>query len=63
METFRKISQFLREVKSEMKKVTWPTKSYTINSTIVVLIATTIITLFLYICDLGLARVISQLIK
>ena len=63
METFKKISQFLREVKSEMKKVTWPTKSYTINTTIVVLVATTIITLFLYVCDVGLARVISQLIK
>ena len=63
METYRKIVQFLREVRSEMKKVTWPTKSYTINSTVVVLIATGIITFFLYICDVGLARVISRLIK
>jgi len=58
-----KIIQFIREVKLEIKKVTWPGKTETISSTIVVLVATTIITVFLYLCDVGLARVISTLIK
>ncbi|MGA1875230.1 MAG: preprotein translocase subunit SecE [bacterium] len=57
------VKQFLSEVRAEMKKITWPTKAHTINSTIVVLIATAIITIFLYLCDVGLARVISRLIK
>ncbi len=63
METFTKAAQFLREVKMEIKKVTWPSRSHTINSTIVVLITTAIITTFLYLCDLGFGRVISRLIK
>jgi len=58
-----KTIQFIREVKLELKKVTWPSKTETISSTVVVLVATTIITVFLYLCDVGLARVISALIK
>jgi preprotein translocase subunit SecE len=63
MKMVRQVKQFLSEVRAEMKKVTWPTKAHTINSTVVVLIATAIITIFLYLCDVGLARVISRLIK
>jgi preprotein translocase subunit SecE len=63
MQMVRQVKQFLDEVKAEMKKITWPTKANTINSTVVVLIATAIITIFLYLCDVGLARVISRLIK
>ena len=58
-----KLIQFLREVKLELKKVTWPSKAEVISSTTVVLVATTIITVFLYLCDVGLARVISTIIK
>ena len=58
-----KMIQFLREVKMELKKVTWPNKTETISSTTVVLVATAIITIFLYLCDVGLARVIRVLIK
>lgn len=63
MEIIQKIRQFLQEVKAEIKKVTWPSKDQTINSTIVVLIATAAITIFLYLCDVGLARIMSRLIK
>ena len=58
-----KMIQFLREVKMELKKVTWPNKTETISSTTVVLVATAIITIFLYLCDVGFARVIRVLIK
>ncbi|MCL6583779.1 MAG: preprotein translocase subunit SecE [bacterium] len=58
-----KMIQFLREVKLELKRVTWPTKAEVISSTAVVLVTTAIITIFLYLCDLGLARLISTLIK
>ncbi|MEW6378802.1 MAG: preprotein translocase subunit SecE [bacterium] len=58
-----KAIQFIREVRLEMKKVTWPSKAEVTSSTTVVLVTTTIITVFLYLCDVGLARVISTLIK
>ena len=59
----KKIIQFLKEVKIELKKVTWPNRKEVINSTIVVLIATAIITTFLYIVDVGLSRIVGLIIK
>ena len=55
--------QFLREVKVELKKVTWPTRKQTIGSTAVVIILVMIISFFLAIVDIGLSglvRVVFQ---
>ena len=60
---FKKIIQFLKEVKFELKKVTWPNRKEVINSTIVVIIATAIITIFLYLVDVGLSRLVGIIIK
>jgi preprotein translocase subunit SecE len=38
--------QFLREVKVELKKVTWPSRKQTLGSTAVVLVVVAIISLF-----------------
>jgi preprotein translocase subunit SecE len=54
----QKSAQFLREVKIELKKVTWPTRQQTIGSTAVVLILVIIISLFLGLVDLGLSSLI-----
>ncbi len=43
--------QFLKDVKSELKKVTWPTKNETINTTIIVIIGVLILSVFLSIVD------------
>jgi preprotein translocase subunit SecE len=59
----KKIIQFLKEVKNELKKVTWPGRKEVINSTIVVLIATAILTIFLYLVDVGLSRLVGIIIK
>jgi len=55
---FEKVKQFLKEVKSELKKVVWPTRKDTIASTSVVVILVLIIALFLGLVDFGLSRVI-----
>ena len=60
---FKKIIQFIKEVKQELKKVTWPNRREVINSTIVVLIATAVITIFLYVVDIGLDRFVRMIIK
>ncbi|MFP3870851.1 MAG: preprotein translocase subunit SecE [Syntrophobacteria bacterium] len=52
------VSQFLREVKVELSKVTWPTRKETIASTSVVLVIVILIAAFLGIVDLGLSRII-----
>ena len=55
--------QFLREVKIELKKVVWPTRKQTIGSTVVVLILTMIIALFLGLVDMGLSGIIRMVLK
>ena len=55
--------QFLREVKTELKKVTWPSRKDTLSGTIVVLVAVFIIAIFLGIVDSGLSNLIKQLLK
>ncbi|MGA1845140.1 MAG: preprotein translocase subunit SecE [bacterium] len=60
---FKKMIQFFKEVKNELKKVSWPGRREVINSTIVVLIATAVITLFLYLVDVGLSKLVGMVIK
>jgi preprotein translocase subunit SecE len=55
----QKSLQFLREVKIELKKVTWPTRKQTIGSTVVVIIIVIIISFFLGIVDIGLSSLIG----
>lgn len=62
-EKFEAAKQFLREVKTELIKVTWPSKKDTLSGTAVVLIAVFIIALFLGIVDSGLSNLIKELLK
>jgi preprotein translocase subunit SecE len=54
--------QFLREVKVELKKVTWPTRKQTIGSTVVVIVLVMIISLFLGMVDMGLSSMIRAVL-
>ncbi|HSB06530.1 MAG TPA: preprotein translocase subunit SecE [Thermodesulfobacteriota bacterium] len=55
--------QFLREVKQELKKVTWPSRKDTLSGTAVVLVAVFVIAIFLGIVDSGLSSLIRELLK
>lgn len=59
---FDKSVQFLREVKVELKKVTWPTRKQTIGSTVVVIVVVMIISLFLGVVDMGLSSMIRAVL-
>ena len=52
MQWWTRLKSFLSEVAVETKKVTWPTKSEVINTTTVVVIASFIFGVYLYLCDL-----------
>ncbi len=52
MNWWNRLRNFLSEVMVETKKVTWPTKSEVINTTTVVVIASFIFGIYLYLCDL-----------
>ncbi len=62
-EKFEGAKQFLREVKTELKKVTWPSRKDTLSATLVVLVAVFIIAIFLGIVDSGLSNLIKELLK
>jgi preprotein translocase subunit SecE len=53
-----KATQFLREVKIELKKVTWPSKKDAMASTVVVIILVVIVSAFLGLVDVGLSSLI-----
>ena len=57
------VSQFLREVRVELSKVTWPTRKDTLASTSVVLVIVILIGAFLGIVDLGLSRLMRILLS
>ena len=60
---FEAAKQFLREVKTELKKVTWPSRKDTLSGTLVVLVAVFIIAIFLGIVDSGLSNAVKELLK
>jgi preprotein translocase subunit SecE len=62
-EKFEGAKQFLREVKTELKKVTWPSRKDTLSGTAVVLAAVFIIAFFLGIVDSGLSNLIKWVLK
>jgi preprotein translocase subunit SecE len=57
-EFWQTTKQFFREVRVELKKVTWPSRKETIASTSVVLITVVMVAFFLGIVDLGLSRLV-----
>lgn len=58
-----KIGKFVSQVKTEMQKVSWPSRNELISSTIVVLVSTILMAVYIGVCDLVLSRVINVLIR
>ena len=49
---FKRIVRFFKDVKSELKRVTWPTKNQADKNTVVVLLFLIVIGLFVFLIDL-----------
>ncbi|MGE5894054.1 MAG: preprotein translocase subunit SecE [bacterium] len=60
---FEKVSAFFKDVKAELKKVVFPNKDELIGSTQVVIITVLIISFFLGIVDLVLAKFIKYILR
>jgi preprotein translocase subunit SecE len=48
---FQKINKFLQEVKQEMSKVSWPTRRELKGTTVIVIVLTLIISVFIFFTD------------
>ena len=60
---FKRIKQFLEDVRTEFKRVQWPTREATIRSTSVVLSVSLVIAVYLGIADQILANVMMVVIS
>lgn len=63
MKIFSRITNFITEVKVELQKVSWSSRSELIGSTGIVIISTTLLAIFIGIVDLILSRFISILLR
>jgi preprotein translocase subunit SecE len=59
----QRIFQFLKEVRFELKRVSWPSRKETFAGTAVVLIIVFIAALFLGIVDIGLSELIKMVLS
>ena len=58
---YKRFLPFLREVKAEVKKVTWPSRAEVYSTTLVVIIATIFFGFYLYFMDIIFSWVIRRI--
>jgi len=58
-----RFKKFLREVKAELKKVTWPTKQELISNTGIVFIAVVAVVILIWIMDTTFDQLLRLIIK
>ncbi len=56
---FNRAAEFIREVKVELKKVTWPTRKQTTGTTIVVILFVFVVAAFLGLFDYSLSTLVQ----
>ena len=61
-----KFVKYLKDTKSELKKVTWPSKKQIKHNTAIIIVFILIVSVFLFVCDTafgGLGRALINLFK
>ena len=59
---FQISAQFLRDARTELRKVKWPTKKELIASTIMVIVLVLFVALYLGLVDIGLTNIIKRIV-
>lgn len=60
---FSRIGRWLRELKSELKKVQWPTAKQTANNTLIVILCVIVVGVFIWLFDFVAGGLIKALIS
>jgi len=63
MNPARKTINFVAEVKAELGKVSWSTRQELIGATLVVIVVTSMATLFIGLIDLSLSKILSIIFR
>ncbi|KYO69295.1 preprotein translocase subunit SecE [Thermovenabulum gondwanense] len=59
----KRSGKFFKEVRSELKKVTWPTRQELVSSTIVVVTSVALVGLFIWIVDSFLVKILELILR
>ncbi len=54
--------EFVRQVRQEVSKVTWPTRKETVSSTVMVFVMVALVALFFFLVDLVLAELVQRVL-
>ncbi len=57
-----KSTRFFKEIKSEMKKVTWPSREQLFHNTLVILSFVAITTVILFLCDTAFNKLLTYIV-
>ncbi len=60
---FKKVVKFYNEVKAEMAKVTWPKKNELLGSTVIVIVISAMLGIFIGIVDLGIGKIMGIIVR
>jgi preprotein translocase subunit SecE len=60
---YKRIARFMREVRTELARVAWPSRAEVLNYTVVVFFAVAFLTLVVYGLDAGFLTVVNFLFK
>jgi preprotein translocase subunit SecE len=60
---YEKVVQFLRDVRSELRKVTFPSRKETLASTAVVIVVVFLVATYLGLIDLVLSLVVTRVLR
>ena len=59
---FARIAKWMRELKSELKKVQWPTGKQTVNNTVIVIACVIVVGIFIWVFDALASGVIGAIL-
>ena len=59
----KRVSRWFREMKSELKKVVWPSKNQMVNNTLVVIACVIVVGIFIWVFDFAALQVVQGIIN
>ena len=63
MTAMEQVREYMKDVRSELTKVSWPTREELRDSTVVVIVTVLLVAAFIGIVDQGLNRVVALIFK
>lgn len=61
--SFKRIKKWFREMKSELRKVVWPTGKQVVNNVLITLACVLVVGVFIWVFDLGANVVVEGIIS